>query len=370
MKMQAAVMRKVGGPVEVCEVELLPPKTGEVLVKMAATAVCHSDLNTLEDPASPTPQVLGHEGAATVVQVGEGVTTCKPGDRVALSWVPFCGSCAYCAAGQVHLCESAFGPMFAGTLLDGSCRLRLEGEVCYHSSLLSTFAEYAVVPQMSCIVMPEEMPLDKACMIGCGVATGYGAAVRAAGVRPGDGVAVFGIGGVGVNAVQAARLAGARTVIACDTKAENLALAKRFGATHTLAAGEGEDLPAAVAALTDGLGANSAIDCTGVPAVGTTAFRCVRKGGTVVVVGAYPAGESLSLPAGGFHRTGKVVRGSFYGDVNPFADFPAIARLYLKGRYNLDDLVIQKVKLADAGRVLESFHDPAARNTGRYIIEF
>ncbi|MDR1430702.1 MAG: alcohol dehydrogenase catalytic domain-containing protein, partial [Propionibacteriaceae bacterium] len=228
--MQAAVMTATG-QLSVREVELADPKATEVLVKIAATAVCHSDLNTLLDPSSPVPQVLGHEGAGTVVSVGENVTTCAVGDRVALSWVPFCGVCAFCAAGKVHLCESAFGPMFAGTLLDGSTRLSLDGRGCHHSSLLSTFAEYAVIPQLSCVPMPPEMPMVPASMIGCGVATGYGAAVRAAQAGPGSSVAVFGVGGVGVNAIQGAKVAGAQTVIACDIKQDNLERAQAFGAT-------------------------------------------------------------------------------------------------------------------------------------------
>ena len=370
MKTRAVVMLETGAPVEVREIELAEPKANEVLVKILATAVCHSDLNTLEDPTSPTPQVMGHEGAGEVVSVGPNVTTCKPGDRVVLSWVPYCGTCAYCRAGKFHLCESAFGPMFDGTLMDGTTRMTLDGVTAYHSSLLSTFSEYTVVPEMSCVVVPKEMPMAQACMIGCGVATGYGAAVRAAQVTPGSSVAVFGVGGVGANAIQGARVAGATTIIACDIKDDNLEESKKFGATHTLNTMAVEDVPAAIKEMTDGLGAEFCIDCTGNTKVGSMAWQSGRKGSTTVVIGAYPAAGELTLPAGGFHRIGKVLRGSFYGDVNPFNDFPRICELYLAGKYNLDDLIIDKIGLEDVNKVFDIFRDPNGKNMGRYVIEF
>ena len=370
MKMKAAVMTAVGKPLEIREVELDKPKANEVLVKIDATAICHSDLNTLNDPTTPIPQVLGHEGAGTVVEIGENVKTCKPGDKVTLSWVPYCGTCAFCRTGKVHLCESAFGPMFGGTLMDGTTRMKLDGKTCYHSSLLSTFAEYTVVPEMSCIKMPDNMNMAAACMIGCGVATGYGAAVRAAEVRPGSSVAVFGIGGVGINAIQGSKIAGASVIIACDIKNDNLELAKKYGATHTVNSAEIKDVPAYIKELTEGLGVDYAIDCTGNTKVGSMAWQSGRKGSTTVVIGAYPADGVLQLPAGSFHRVGKILKGSFYGDVNPFNDFPKIAQLYLDGKYDLDSLVIKKITLENINDAFDAFHDPKARNMGRYVIEF
>ncbi len=370
MKMKAAVMTAVGGPIEIRQVELAAPKANEVLVQIKATAVCHSDLNTLNDPTSPTPQVLGHEGAGVVVEVGPNVTKCKVGDHVALSWVPFCGTCPACVSGKVTLCELAFGPMFAGTLMDNTTRMTLDGETCYHSSLLSTFAAYTVVPEMSCVVIPQEMPMAQACMIGCGVATGYGASVRAGNVKAGDSVAVFGIGAVGANAIQGAVVSGAKKIIACDIKDSNLEDAKAFGATDVLNTRNMTVVAAQIAALTGGLGVDVAIDCTGVPAVGTNAWLSTRKGGTTVVIGAYPADAQLKLPAGGFHRMGKILRGSFYGDVNPFEDFPKVAQLYLARKYKLDELVIRKIALEDINDAFAAFHDPTAKNMGRYVIEF
>ncbi len=370
MKMKAAVMTGVNEPLEIREVELDPPKDDEVLVKILATAVCHSDLNTLEDPTTPVPQILGHEGAGEVIEVGMRVTTCKPGDRVVLSWLPYCGTCPYCRAGKTNLCETAFEPMFGGTLMDRTSRLHLDGKPAYHMSLLSTFAEYAVVPAMSCVVVPKKMPMDKACMIGCGVSTGYGAAVHAAGVQPGSSVAIFGLGGVGTNAVQGARCAGATTIIACDVKESNLERAGLYGATDTINTSDPDAAVEKIKELTDGLGVEYAIDCTGNVDVGNLSWRCSRKGATIVVIGAYPEGRQLNLPAGGFHRFGKILKGSFYGDVDPFRDFPAIAHMYLDGTYDLDSQIIDKIALEDINSAFDAFRDPDADNMGRYIIEF
>jgi S-(hydroxymethyl)glutathione dehydrogenase/alcohol dehydrogenase len=369
MKMKAAVMTKAGSPLIVEEVELAPPGPHEVLVKLAATGVCHSDYNALHDETTPTPCVLGHEGAGIVVEVGQNVTTVKRGDKVALSWVPFCGTCDFCQTGQVNLCETAFGPMFAGTLLDGTTRLSRMGQKVYHYSLLSTFAEFTVVPEMSCVKMPDDMPLAQASLIGCGVATGYGAAVNAAKVTPGSAVAVFGIGGVGINAIQGARIAGASLIAACDVKEQNLELARKFGATHTVNVAE-TDAVEALKDLTKGLGVHFAIDCSGNTSAASLAWQSTRKGGTTVVIGAFPQGKTLSLPSGGFHRSGKILKGSFYGDVHPFRDFPLIANLYLQGKLNLDELILSRMPLEKINDAFAAFHDPSAANAGRVVIEF
>jgi len=369
MKMLAAVMKGTHQPLSVETVDLAPPKAGEVLVKVLATGVCHSDLNALEDETTPVPAILGHEGAGVVVEVGPNVRTVKAGDRVALSWVPFCGTCEYCRTGQVNLCESAFGPMFAGTLLDGTSRLSQNGQIVYHNSLLSTFAEYSVVPEMSCIKLPEGMPMAQASLIGCGVATGFGAAVRAAQVKPGTTVAVFGIGGVGVNAIQGARIAGASRIIACDMKPQNLEIARKFGATDTVNVAE-TDAAEALRELTGGFGVHYAIDCTGNTLAAQSAWKGTRKGGTVVVVGAFNPRKELALPAGGFHRVGKILKGSFYGDVHPFRDFPLIANLYLEGKFMLDELILDRISLHEINKALDSFHHPDAVNVGRTVVEF
>jgi len=369
MEMLAAVMRGTNQPLSIEKVELAAPKAGEVLVKVLATGVCHSDLNAMEDETTPVPTILGHEGAGIVVEVGPNVRTVKVGDKVALSWVPFCGTCEFCQTGQVNLCESAFGPMFAGTLLDGTSRLSQNGQGIYHNSLLSTFAEYTVVPEMSCVKMPDPMPMAQASLIGCGVATGYGAAVRAVQVKPGSTVAVFGIGGVGVNAIQGARIAGASRIIACDLKPQNLEIARKFGATDVVNVGE-VDAAEALRELTGGFGVHYAIDCSGNTLAAQSAWKGTRKGGTTVVVGAFNPKKELALPAGGFHRVGKILKGSFYGDVHPFRDFPAIAQLYLDGKFQLDELVLDRIPLQDINRALDGFHDPCCVNVGRTVVEF
>jgi S-(hydroxymethyl)glutathione dehydrogenase/alcohol dehydrogenase len=369
MKMKAAVMTGIGKPLEIQEVELAAPKANEVLVKIEATGVCHSDLNALGDETTPKPTILGHEGAGIVAAVGPNVTKVKVGDKVALSWAPYCGTCEFCVTGEVHLCETAFGPMFEGTLLDGTSRISKEGETIYHNSLLSTFAEYSVVPELSCVKLPDEMPLAQASLIGCGVATGYGAAVNAAKVTPGSTVAVFGIGGVGINAIQGARIAGASKIIACDMKPSNLEIAKKFGATHTVNVAE-QNAEEALKELTGGFGVHFAIDCSGHTQATESAWKGTRKGGTVVVVGAFNPSMTINLPAGGFHRVGKVLKGSFYGDTQPYRDFPVIAQLYLDGKFMLDDLVLDRIQLNDINKAFDSFHDCNCINVGRTVVEF
>jgi S-(hydroxymethyl)glutathione dehydrogenase / alcohol dehydrogenase len=369
MLIKAAVMTGVGTPLEIQEVELAPPKANEVLVKIEATGVCHSDLNALGDATTPKPTILGHEGAGIVAAVGSNVTKVKVGDKVALSWAPYCGTCEFCVTGNVHLCETAFGPMFEGTLLDGTSRISKDGETIYHNSLLSTFAEYSVVPELSCVKIPDAMPLAQASLIGCGVATGYGAAVHAAKVTPGSTVAVFGIGGVGVNAIQGARIAGASKIIACDMKPANLEIAKKFGATHTINVAE-QNAEEALKELTGGYGVHFAIDCSGHTGAAESAWRGTRKGGTVVVVGAFNPAMALQLPAGGFHRVGKILKGSFYGDTQPYRDFPTIAQLYLDGKFMLDELVLDRIHLEDINLAFDSFHDCNCINVGRTVVEF
>lgn len=369
IKAKAALMREAGQPLSIEEVTIQEPKSDEVLVQIKATGVCHSDLNSLMDESTPTPTILGHEGAGIVTKVGSNVTKVKPGDRVALSWVPYCGTCTFCAQGNVHLCESAFGPMFDGTLLDGSTRLSVGNEKVYHYSLLSTFAEYAVVPELSCIKLPDDMPFAQASLIGCGVATGYGAAVNAAKVTPGSTVAVFGIGGVGVNAIQGAKVSGASKIIACDVKDENLEVAKKFGATHTINVAK-EDAETAIKDLTDGLGVEFAIDCSGHTKAAETAWKSTRKGGTTVVVGAFDPTAEFLIPAGGFHRVGKTLKGSFYGDIRPYYDFPIIAQLYMDGKYMLDELVLKSISLDDINQAFDDFHESSCMNVGRSVIEF
>lgn len=368
MKIKAAVLREVGKPLSIETIDLAPPKSNEVLVKIAASGVCHSDLIAQESPGTPKPVVLGHEGSGVVVKVGPSVKSVKPGDKVTLSWIPYCGVCVYCTNGQVHLCESAFEPMEKGFLPEGTSRLSKDGELIYHDSCLSTFAEYAVVDEMSCVKLPDAMPLEQAALLGCGVATGYGAAVNAAKVTPGSSVAVFGCGGVGINAIQGARIAGASKIIAVDMKEQNLEIAKKFGATHVVNPADG-NLEKIVKELTEGIGVQFAIDATGNTKATASAWDITRKGGVVVVVGFYTS-KDLTISAELFHRRGKTLKGSSYGDINPLRDIRNLAQLYLDGKLLLDELILNKLSLNEINQAFDDFHDCCSVNVGRSVVSF
>lgn len=368
MKTRAALWTSVNAPLEIAQVELMPPKEDEVLVEIKASGICHSDLNGMRDHTMASPTILGHEGAGVVLETGKNVSHVAKGDHVVLSWLPYCNHCFYCDVGQHQLCETVIKPLFEGTLMDGTTRFRHHNKAVHHYSLLSTFAEHTVVPARSCVKIPSEMPFAQASLIGCGVATGYGAAVNSARVTPGSTVGIFGVGGVGAAAIQGARAAGADRVIAVDRKAINLAEAKEFGATHTSSA-DPEELRSLVYELTAGRGFDFAIDTTGSAAASRQAFELTRKGGTVVVVGAFQGGD-LSLPAPGFHRVGKTIKGSFYGDVNPIDGLANLAKLYLAGKLSLDNLVRERIPLEKINEAFKSFDDPNKSNVGRAVIVF
>lgn len=366
MKIKAAVLTEIGRPLEIQEVELAPPKADEVLVKIAATGICHSDFIAQHSEDTKTPVVLGHEGAGVVIQVGENVKSVKPGDKVALSWIPYCGVCSYCTNNQVHLCDNAFLPMKDGFLTDGTSRLSRNGQIIYHDSLLSTYAEYTVVNEKSCVKLPEEMPLIQGALLGCGVATGFGATVNAGKATPGSTVVIFGCGGVGINAIQGAKIIGASRIIACDMKQANLDLALQFGATHTINVAS-ENAVEKIKEICHGLGAHLAVDATGNTNATAMAYESIRKGGTVVVVGFYTKKE-LTINAELFHRNGKVIRGSSYGDIHPIRDIQRLAQLYLDGKLMLDELIINKIKLENINEGFDVFQDRESINAGRTVI--
>jgi len=369
MQTRAAIWTGVSKPLQVVSVELDPPRDEEVLVEVRASGICHSDLNGARDATMASPTILGHEGAGVVLEVGRRVSHVKPGDHVVLSWLPYCSECYFCRCGQPQLCQTVIKPLFEGTLMDGSTRFRIGTEPVFHYSLLSTFSNHTVVPARSCVKIPAEMPFAQASLIGCGVATGYGAAVNAAGVTEGSTVAVFGVGGVGVAALQGAVARGADRVIAVDMKDANLESAREFGATHTVNAKDGEQVKALIHEITQGRGVDFAIDTTGSSKACRQAWELTRKGGSVVVVGAFQSGE-ISIPAPGFHRVGKVLKGSFYGDVDPINGLAELVDAYLEGKLKLDNLIRERVSLEKVNEVLASFDDPNAKNIGRAVIEF
>jgi S-(hydroxymethyl)glutathione dehydrogenase/alcohol dehydrogenase len=336
MRTRAAVLREPGAPIVVEEVELAPPGEREVLVRVAAAGVCHSDVH-LADGAlgrGRWPIVLGHEGAGVVEAVGAGVTHVRPGDRVVFCFVPACGSCRTCRAGRPNLCEPAGARSVAGTLMDGSSRLRLsDGTVLQHGLMIACFAEHAVVDAAAVVPLPLDLPLWQAALLGCGVVTGIGAVRNAARVRAGESVCVIGCGGVGLHVVAGARLAGAEPIVAVDRDPAKLELALRRGATHAVDA-QGAD---AVLDLTGG-GVDHAFEVVGNPETIRLAWDVLRPGATAVVVGLSPQGVEVALPAIEF-LSEKAIKGCYYGSADVAAELPQLAELVAEGRLELDDVV-------------------------------
>lgn len=356
--MRAAVLRATDEPFTIEDVELAAPGQGEVEVKLEAAGVCHSDWNVVTGATSnPLPAVLGHEGAGVVVSVGEGVEGVAEGDHVVLSWLPACGRCFYCTQGRHVLCDMAMEDMFRGTLPGGALRLSQNGDSLYHYSYLSAFAERCIVPEGCCVRVRDDAPFEVAALVGCAVMTGYGAAVKRAAVQDGDVVAVFGAGGVGLSAVMGARLAGAGAVVAVDPVEFKRQTALELGATHALDPSS-EDIAGALRDLTDGRGADAALDTAGVPGVVAQAYAGVRRGGTVVAVGLPAEGLTADLPASDLPREEKVVTGSFYGSCDPQVDMPQVVELYMEGKLPLDRLVTRTYPLEE---INEAF---AAMNSG------
>jgi S-(hydroxymethyl)glutathione dehydrogenase/alcohol dehydrogenase len=345
MRMQAAVLWEPGRPVEVREVELAPPGEGEVLVQIAACGVCASDLHVVDgDLPEPLPLVLGHEAAGVVAEVGPGVERPAVGDHVVLALVPSCGECGSCRRGRRNFCELGATMAATGTLADGTSRLSTAGTRLHHFNSVSSFAEYAVVPQSVAVPIRRDVPLDVAALVGCAVLTGYGGVFRTAGVEEGASVAVWGCGGVGQNAVQAARLAGAKPIVAVDTSPEKLGLAERLGATHAVRAAPGTDPAAAVREVTAG-GADYAFEAIGREATIRQAWDALRPGGTAVVLGLPPKGSTLTIDTWGFINE-KTLRGSYLGSAEIDEDVPRILDLYAAGELNLDALVSRRIPLA------------------------
>ncbi len=366
MQIRAAVLEAPNTPFVVQTLTLDPPRKGEVLVRLVASGVCHSDYHLLTGTTRhPMPVVCGHEGAGIVEAVGDGVTRVQVGDPVALSWTPDCGECFYCRSGKPNLCETYTEPIWAGTMLDGTTRLKRAGQPVYAYCGLATFAEYAVVPQQSCIPVRRDVPLSAAALVGCAVATGVGAALYTAGVRPGESVVVFGCGGVGLNIIQGAALCGAGTIIAVDLNAAKMRLARQFGATHTLLSGE--HTLAEIRALTGGRGADHAFEAVGIPTLQELALEAARPGGTIVLAGLSPMGSSTNLPGAVLTRQEKTVKGSYYGSVYPARDFPLLLDLYMGRRLLLDELISQTYPLEAINTAFETM---LAGEVARGVIVF
>jgi Zn-dependent alcohol dehydrogenase len=354
MRVRAAVLRHPSQHVEVEEVELDPPGAGEVLVKVAAAGVCHSDVRHADGELGPGlfPAVMGHEGAGVVESVGEGVTHVVPGDHVAFCFVPACRACRYCLAGKPNLCEVVSEHGARGMLMDGTSRLRLpDGTVLQHGMRTACFAERTVVARGGVVPLPRELPLWQAALLGCGVVTGMGAVRNVARVRAGEAVAVIGCGGVGLQVVNGCRLAGAGTIVAVDRVPEKLELARALGATHVVDAAAEPDPVGAVRALTDG-GVDHAFEVIGRSETIRLAWDAIRAGGAVVVVGMAPHGVEASVPAMDF-LSDKSLLGTYYGSGDPAAELPELAALALAGDLDLARVVSHVVPLEGIGEALD-----------------
>jgi Zn-dependent alcohol dehydrogenase len=354
VKIRAAVLERTGGPLRVTELTLADPGPGEVLVRLHASGVCHSDQNAIDGTAEARcPAVLGHEGAGVVEATGPGVTRVAPGDHVALSWAPSCGHCDECLRNLPQLCSTAWPAMGEGGLLDGTTRLSRDGEPVYHYSFISSFAEATVLPERSCVPIPPDVPFDVAGLVGCAVTTGVGAVWRTAGVRPGDRVAVIGCGGVGLSAVLAAAAVGAGTILAVDVSEQKLADAAGFGATGgVLWAGSPEATADAVREASGG-GVDYAIEATGRIDAMLAAFLSTRPRGAAVLIGIPREDAVLSLPALSIPRLERRVLGSLYGSSRPERDFVQILDLYRRGVLPLDRLISHRLGLDDLDRAFE-----------------
>lgn len=371
MKVKAAVVYSPKEGFVVEEVDLSLPQNNEVLIRMVASGVCHSDHDrAVGNRPTPFPIILGHEGAGIVECVGPGVTTVKPGDRVILAWLAPCGKCRYCSTGRMNLCIEARKVQASGYLFDGTTRFSKNGQDIHVMTGTGTFAEYSVVHENACVPIPQEMPFKTAALIGCAVTTGIGAVTNRAGVRPGSSVVVYGVGGVGLNCIQGARLVNAETIIAVDVADWKLELAQRFGATHTVNAKQGNPVDR-IREITGGdgeyAGVDFALDAVGFPETIRQAYDSVHRGGVVVVVGIAPAGQDVSLPALSLPFHEKILTGSLYGSGSVRLDFPMLSRQYLKGNIMLDELISKTYTLEE---INEAFNDLENGSLARGVIIF
>jgi Zn-dependent alcohol dehydrogenase len=361
MKVRAAVLSAVDAPLEIADLDLDPPRADEVLVRIAASGVCHSDVSTANGTiVTRLPAVLGHEGAGVVEGVGPAVASIAVGDHVVLSWNPSCGACEECLRGLPHLCTAAWDAMFAGGLMDGTPRLHREGREIYHYSFISSFAERAVVPARSCVRIDPAIPLDIAALVGCAVTTGIGVVWNTAGVRPGERVAVFGCGGVGLSAVLGASAVGAAAIIAVDRRSDKLAVALSLGATDVLLWDADAQTTAEAVARASGGGVDYAIDAVGRPEVLQAAFLSTRRRGAAVAVGIPRQDDVVTLPALTLPRMERRVLGSIYGSARPERDFPLILDLFMRGRLPLDRLISHRLPLDGIGEAFDLVSTGAA----------
>jgi S-(hydroxymethyl)glutathione dehydrogenase / alcohol dehydrogenase len=358
MDVRAAVAHKADAPLTIETVQLQGPKAGEVLVEIKATGICHTDEFTRSgaDPEGLFPAILGHEGAGIVVDVGPGVSSLKKGDHVIPLYTPECRQCKSCLSGKTNLCTAIRATQGKGLMPDGSSRFSLGGKQVYHYMGCSTFANYTVLPEIAVAKIREDAPFDKVCYIGCGVTTGIGAVINTAKVEPGANVVVFGLGGIGLNVVQGARLVGANKIIGVDLNPARKALGEKFGMTHFVNPKEVQgDLVAHLVELTGG-GADYSFECIGNVDVMRQALECCHRGwGVSVIIGVAGAGQEIKTRP--FQLvTGRVWKGTAFGGAKGRRDVPKIVDWYMEGKINIDDLITHKLKLADINEGFDLMH--------------
>jgi len=358
MKIKAAVAHKAGAPLTIETVDLEGPHAGEVLVQLKATGICHTDAYTLsgDDPEGLFPAILGHEGAGIVVETGPGVTSVKKGDHVIPLYTPECRQCEYCLNPKTNLCQAIRETQGRGLMPDGSSRFSVGGEPIHHYMGTSTFAEYTVLPEIAVAKIREDAPFDKVCYIGCGVSTGIGAVINSAKVEPGSKVVVFGLGGIGLNVIQGARLAGAAMIVGVDLNPKRKDLAEKFGMTHFVNTNEVEgDLVPYLVSLTRG-GADYSFECIGNVQVMRQALECCHKGwGVSCIIGVAGAGQEISTRP--FQLvTGRRWIGSAFGGMRGRTDVPKVVDWYMQGLIEIDPMITHTLKLEDINRGFELMH--------------
>ena len=364
MRIRAAVLTRPHDPLEVDELELDPPGRDEVLVRIAATGICRSDLSYVDGKwPIPLPIVLGHEGAGTIEAVGEGVDAARTGEHVVLTFAPACGACRSCLEGRANLCLDAAAGLDNGTLRDGTTRLSRNGARVHHLAYVSSFASHAVVPANAAIPIDPSLDPELACLLGCGVTTGVMSVTRRANVRPGDAVAIFACGGVGLSAVMGARLVSAHPIIAVDPIAEKRALALQFGATHAVDPAQGDVAEQIRALVPDGV--DVAFEALGSAALADVAFRSVRFGGTTVLIGQPPMGVKAGFDVYDMTQFEHTVLGSNLGGAVPALHVPVLARLAVAGLLPLSSLVTHRFGLDD---INEAIAMTASGEAGRVVV--
>jgi len=358
METRAAVALEAGKPLSIETVNLDGPRDGEVLVEIKATGVCHTDEFTLSgaDPEGLFPAILGHEGAGVVVDVGKGVTSVKKGDHVIPLYTPECRECDYCTSGRTNLCQAIRETQGQGVMPDGTSRFSIGKEKLFHYMGTSTFSNYTVLPEIAVAKVREDAPFEKICYIGCGVTTGIGAVINTARVEPGDNVVVFGLGGIGLNVIQGARLVGANKIVGVDLNPDRKAIAEAFGMTHFVNPSEVEgDLVPYLVDLTNG-GADHSFECIGNVEVMRQALECCHKGwGKSTIIGVAPAGAEIATRP--FQLvTGRVWQGTAFGGAKGRTDVPKIVDWYMDGKINIDDLITHVMPLDDINDAFDLMH--------------